>query len=79
VLASSCWTDAMEAAEDVEFLSAMKAAHIKGALVGVESVTPAGLKDVYKDFNLAGEHLIERLKTFRRHGDARIVYFWITQ
>jgi len=58
----------MEAAEDIEFLNAMKAARIKGALVGVESVTPAGLKDVYKDFNLAGESLIERLKTFRRHG-----------
>src|SRR5579863_4016012 len=58
----------MEAAEDTEFLDAMKAAHIKGALVGVEAVTPAGLKDVYKDFNLAGEGLIERLKTFRRHG-----------
>jgi radical SAM superfamily enzyme YgiQ (UPF0313 family) len=58
----------MEAAEDTDFLDAMKAARIKGALVGVESVTPAGLKDVYKDFNLAGESLIERLKTFRRHG-----------
>ncbi len=58
----------MEAAEDVEFLDAMKAARIKGALVGVESVTPAGLKDVYKDFNLAGESLIERLRTFREHG-----------
>src|SRR3989454_6354269 len=58
----------MEAAEDPEFLDAMKAAHIKGALVGVESVTPAGLKDVYKDFNLAGENLTERLRTFRRHG-----------
>jgi radical SAM superfamily enzyme YgiQ (UPF0313 family) len=58
----------MEAAEDTEFLDAMRAAHIKGALVGVESVTPAGLKDVYKDFNLAGEGLIERLRTFRRHG-----------
>src|SRR3989442_15624627 len=57
----------MEAAEDPEFLDAMKAARIKGALVGVESVTPEGLKDVYKDFNLAGENLIERLKTFRRH------------
>jgi len=45
----------------------MKAARIKGALVGVESVTPEGLKDVYKDFNLAGESLIERLRTFRRH------------
>jgi radical SAM superfamily enzyme YgiQ (UPF0313 family) len=58
----------MEAAEDPEFLDAMKAARIKGALVGVESVTPEGLKDIYKDFNLAGEHLVERLQTFRRHG-----------
>ena len=58
----------MEAAEDTEFLDAMKAARIKGALVGVESVTPAGLKDVYKDFNLSGENLIARLRTFREHG-----------
>ncbi len=58
----------MEAAEDPEFLDAMKAARIKGALVGVESVTPEGLKDVYKDFNLAGEHLVKRLQTFREHG-----------
>jgi len=57
----------MEAAEDPDFLEAMRAARIKGALVGVESVTPEGLKDVYKDFNLAGENLVERLKTFRRH------------
>jgi hypothetical protein len=26
------------------------------------------LKDVYKDFNLAGEKLTEQLRTFRRHG-----------
>lgn len=58
----------MEAAEDLEFLDAMKAARIKGALVGVESVTPEGLKDVYKDFNLAGDKLAERLKTFRSRG-----------
>lgn len=58
----------MEAAEDPQFLDAMNAAHIKGALVGVEAVTPEGLKDVYKDFNSAGESLVERLKTFRRHG-----------
>src|SRR6202035_1875927 len=57
----------MEAAEDPEFLEAMRAARIKGALVGVESVTPEGLKDVYKDFNLAGDNLVERLKTFRQH------------
>ncbi|HJT69537.1 MAG TPA: radical SAM protein [Terriglobales bacterium] len=58
----------MEAAEDTEFLDAMSAARIKGALVGVESVTPQGLKDVYKDFNLAGAALVNRLKTFRQHG-----------
>jgi radical SAM superfamily enzyme YgiQ (UPF0313 family) len=58
----------MEAAEDPAFLDAMRAARIKGALVGVESVTPEGLKDVYKDFNSTGEDLVERLKTFRRHG-----------
>lgn len=58
----------MEAAEDPQFLEAMRAARIKGALVGVESVTPEGLKDIYKDFNSAGESLVERLQTFRRHG-----------
>jgi hypothetical protein len=58
----------MEAAEDPQFLDAMKAAHILGALVGVEAVTPEGLKDVYKDFNLAGESLVERLQVFRQHG-----------
>jgi len=58
----------MEAAEDPAFLDAMHAARIKGVLVGIESVTPSGLKDIYKDFNCAGEDLIERLRTFRRHG-----------
>lgn len=58
----------MEAAEDPEFLDAMRRAHIKGALVGVESVTPEGLKDVYKNFNESGDALVERLKAFRRHG-----------
>src|SRR5690606_24840708 len=47
----------MEAAEDPDFLDAMRRANIKGALVGVESVTPEGLKDVYKDFNLHGDEL----------------------
>ena len=58
----------MEAAEDTEFLDAMKRAHIRGALVGVEAVTEAGLKDVYKGFNLFGDELIARLRTFKRHG-----------
>ena len=63
----------MEAAEDDEFLDAMKAAHILGALVGVEAVTPDGLKDVYKDFNLSGQALIDRLKNFR----ATAFTFWV--
>ena len=58
----------MEAAEDPAFLDAMSKAHIRGALVGVESVTEAGLKDVYKGFNLYGDALVTRLQAFRRHG-----------
>ena len=58
----------MEAAEDPEFLAAMRRARIRGALVGVESVTPEGLKAVYKDFNSAGEALVTRLQAFRAQG-----------
>ena len=58
----------MEAAEDPEFLKAMRQAKIRGALVGVESVTAEGLKDVYKDFNVAGDELVERLRQFRKSG-----------
>jgi hypothetical protein len=58
----------MEAAEDEAFLDAMAAARIRGALVGVEAVTEAGLKDIYKGFNLHGEALVTRLQAFRRHG-----------
>jgi radical SAM superfamily enzyme YgiQ (UPF0313 family) len=58
----------MEAGEDPEFLEAMRKARIKGALVGIESVSPEGLKDVHKGFNVAGDQLIERLRGFREHG-----------
>jgi len=58
----------MEAAEDPEYLEAMRKAHILGALVGVEAVTAEGLKAVFKDFNLSGDNLVQRLKTFRQHG-----------
>jgi radical SAM superfamily enzyme YgiQ (UPF0313 family) len=58
----------MEAAEDPEYLDAMRKAHIRGALVGVESVTPEGLKTVYKDFNLTGDALVAQLRKFREHG-----------
>ena len=58
----------MEAAEDEAFLDAMRRANIKGALVGVEAVTPEGLKDVFKGFNQAGEALVQQLRKFREHG-----------
>jgi len=58
----------MEAAEDVAFLDAMRRARIKGALVGIEALTPEGLKDVYKGFNDVGDALVERLRTFRDRG-----------
>ena len=58
----------MEAAEDPAFLDAMSKAKIKGALVGIEAVTPQGLRDIYKDFNAAGEELVNRLRLFPEHG-----------
>jgi radical SAM superfamily enzyme YgiQ (UPF0313 family) len=58
----------MEAADDPQFLDAMRKANIKGALVGVEAVTPEGLKSIYKEFNSSGDELAERLRTFKRHG-----------
>jgi len=58
----------MEAAEDPDFLDAMRKARIKGALVGVEAVTPEGLKDIYKDFNCSGENLVRQLRKFSDHG-----------
>ena len=58
----------MEAAEDPQFLEAMQKARIRGALVGVESVTKEGLQDVYKGFNLYGDELAARLRAFKRHG-----------
>jgi len=58
----------MEAAEDSAFLDAMREANIKGALVGVEAVTPEGLKAVYKDFNCSGDRLVAQLQEFRKHG-----------
>ena len=58
----------MEAGEDVVFLDAMKKANIKGALVGIEAVTPEGLKAIYKDWNLAGDAMATQLQTFKDHG-----------
>jgi len=46
----------------------MKKANIRGALVGVEAVTPEGLKAVFKDWNCSGDALAKRLQTFKAHG-----------
>ena len=46
----------------------MRRARIRGALVGVESVTPEGLKAVFKNFNDAGEALVTRLQAFKANG-----------
>ena len=58
----------MEAAEDQEFLQAMRTAHIRGALVGIESVTPEGLRDIHKQFNSTGGELAARVRAFREAG-----------
>jgi len=58
----------MEASEDPEFLAAMRRARIKGALVGVESVTAEGLKDIHKPFNASGDALVAKLQAFRAAG-----------
>jgi radical SAM superfamily enzyme YgiQ (UPF0313 family) len=58
----------MEAAEDPAFLRAMQKARIKGTVVGIESVTPEGLRNVMKGFNLCGDELVARLRAFKQHG-----------
>ncbi len=58
----------MEVADDPEYMDAMHAAGIRGALVGVETVTQEGLKAIYKNFNSAGTTLVEVLRRFRQHG-----------
>jgi len=64
-----CFTQiTMEAAEDEEFLRAMRSARIRGALVGIESITTEGLKSTYKNFNATGEELVSRLQRFRNFG-----------
>ena len=64
-----CFTQiTMEAAEDEEFLRAMRSARIRGALVGIESITTEGLKSTYKNFNATGEELVARLQKFRNFG-----------
>ncbi len=68
----------MESAEDPDYLDAMRRANIKGALVGVEAVTPEGLKAVYKDFNYSGDRLVQQPRPSASTGCMlfRIVHLW---
>jgi hypothetical protein len=68
----------MESAEDTEYLDAMRRANIKGALVGVEAVTPEGLKAVYKDFNYSGDRLVDTVANVPKAWSpcAWIVHLW---
>jgi radical SAM superfamily enzyme YgiQ (UPF0313 family) len=58
----------LEAADDLELLEAMRRARLRGAGVGIEAITPEGLKSVYKDFNPSGDELIEKLRRFAAYG-----------
>lgn len=58
----------LEVAEDPEYLAAMKKANIIGVLIGIEALTPAGLKDTNKEWNPTGEELVRKLNTIRTEG-----------
>jgi radical SAM superfamily enzyme YgiQ (UPF0313 family) len=63
-----CTQITMEVADDRDFLAAMKKARIAGALIGIETITEAGLKATRKVFNTAGPALGQKLETIRREG-----------
>jgi radical SAM superfamily enzyme YgiQ (UPF0313 family) len=63
----------IEVAEDPEYLAAMKAARIVGVLIGIEAVTPEGLKDTNKEWNFVGDELVEKLNTIRQDGSPFIL------
>lgn len=52
-----CTQITMEVADDPEFLAAMKRARIVGALIGIETITEAGLQATRKLFNTTGTAL----------------------
>jgi radical SAM superfamily enzyme YgiQ (UPF0313 family) len=63
-----CTQITMEVADDRDFLAAMKRARIAGALIGIETITEAGLKATRKVFNTAGPALGPKLETIRKEG-----------
>jgi radical SAM superfamily enzyme YgiQ (UPF0313 family) len=58
----------MEVADDPEYLAAMRKARIVGVLIGIEAVTPEGLKSANKEWNSVGDELIAKLHTIRTEG-----------
>jgi radical SAM superfamily enzyme YgiQ (UPF0313 family) len=63
-----CTQITMEVADDPEFLAAMKRARIAGALIGIETITEAGLKATRKLFNASGPALEDKLERIRQKG-----------
>ncbi len=63
-----CTQVTLEVAENPYFLEAMRKANIIGVLIGIEAVTPEGLKAVNKEWNSVGDELIERLHRIRTMG-----------
>ncbi len=59
---------AINVAYDEEALSLMKRSGCQGILVGFESLDPASLRQMNKDFNLMKGGPAEAMRNFRRHG-----------
>jgi radical SAM superfamily enzyme YgiQ (UPF0313 family) len=55
-------------ARDDELLELMAKSGCLGVLIGMESLDPANLRDMGKDWNLAGGGYAESLRRFREHG-----------
>jgi radical SAM superfamily enzyme YgiQ (UPF0313 family) len=55
-------------AHDGELLGLMARSGCRGVLIGMESLDPANLRDMGKEWNLAGGGYVESLRRFRDHG-----------
>lgn len=55
-------------ARDDELLALMAKSGCRGLLIGMESLEPANLRDMAKDWNLTGGSYSESLRRFREHG-----------
>jgi radical SAM superfamily enzyme YgiQ (UPF0313 family) len=55
-------------ARDHELLALMRRSGCLGVLIGMESLDPANLRDMGKDWNIAGGGYAESLRRFRDHG-----------